>query len=128
MSGSLIDYHPMSSASPTSVPATRCAYDPRNAVLDANPGHFETLLPIFGGGVKSIQSGIMHQLQCQPSQPLLRVGSLPEKTAVARLRLEKVYDLRLEYASYTSRGPVFAFSGQTSIPGVLYNLVPACPP
>jgi len=42
-------------------------------------------------------AGIMHQLRCQPSQPLLRVGSLPEKTSVARLRLEKVYDLRLEY-------------------------------
>jgi len=70
----------------------------------------------------------MLQLQCQPSQPLLPVGSLPEKTLVARLRLQKVYNLRLEYASYTPMGLVFAFSRYTSIPGVLYNLVPAWPP
>jgi hypothetical protein len=50
-------------------------------------------------------TGIMHELQCQPSQPFLQVGSLPEKTSVARLRLEKVYDLRLGYASYASMIP-----------------------
>jgi len=74
--------------------------------------------------LESIRSGIMHQLQCQASQPLLRVESLPEKTSVARLRLEKVYDPRLEYTSYASRGPAFAFSGHTSIPGVGGVVIP----
>jgi hypothetical protein len=45
----------------------------------------------------------MHQLQCQASQPHFRVGSLPEKTSVARLRPEKVYDLRLENGIGTSQ-------------------------
>jgi hypothetical protein len=69
----------------------------------------------------------MHQLHCQASQPHFRVWSLPEKTSVAILGLKKVYNLRLEYASYTSMGPVFALSAHTSIPGVVYNLLPACP-
>ena len=43
----------------------------------------------------------MYRLQCQASQPHFRVWSLPEKTSVARLRLEKVYDLRLKYARMT---------------------------
>jgi hypothetical protein len=73
---------------------------------------------------KPIFTGIMHQLQCQAANRIF--GSLPEKTSVARLRLEKGYNFRLEYASYTSMGPVFAFSGPTSIPEVLYNLLPAC--
>jgi hypothetical protein len=69
----------------------------------------------------------MRQLQCRAYQPHFRVGSSPEKTSLAHLRQEKAYNLRFEYASYTSRGPVLAFSGCTSIPGVLCNLLPACP-
>ncbi len=56
---------------------------------------------------------MMHQLQRQASQPHFRVRSLPEKTSVARLRLEKVYNLRPEYASYASMTMIFAFSGHT---------------
>jgi hypothetical protein len=52
-------------------------------------------------------TGIMHQLQRQASQPHFRVGPLLEKTSILRLRLEKVYDLRLECASHTSMGPTY---------------------
>ena len=55
----------------------------------------------------------MHQLLSYPPQLHFRVGSLTEKTSFARLRLEEVYNLRLEYANYTTMGPVFAFSGRT---------------
>jgi Bacterial DNA-binding protein len=51
----------------------------------------------------------MHQLQRQTSQPHFRSGSSPEKTSVARLRIEKGYNLWLEYASYASMGPVLRF-------------------
>ena len=44
----------------------------------------------------------MHQLQCQASQPHFQIRSLSEKTSPARLRLEKVYNLRLEYANCKS--------------------------
>jgi hypothetical protein len=69
----------------------------------------------------------MNQSLRHASKPHDEIGFLSEELQLRALRLEKVYGLRLEYASYTLMGPDFACPGRTSIPGVLYYLLPACP-
>jgi hypothetical protein len=62
----------------------------------------------------------MHQLLRYASGPHVEIELLPEKNPVTSISHEKPYHLPIEHAINIWLAPVFAISGGTSIPGVLY--------